>query len=134
MSMPPFTIDAKARARPVMSLANRPEKSSARPGRSSLSARFGGHDPAYRGQEGEGIPPPPGEPAVLCFRCVKEEQATRGLPTRIELRPDGTWVIVTSGDALYAAAMLDDDDAPELKEEQFQDLTKAIRDADRAEG
>ena len=65
---------------------------------------------------------------------MKEEQATRGLPTRIELRPDGTWVIVTSGDALYAAAMLDDDDAPELKEEQFQDLTKAIRDADRAEG
>ena len=58
MSMPPFTIDAKARARPVMSLANRPEKSSARPGRSSLSARSGGHDPAYRGQEGEGIPPP----------------------------------------------------------------------------
>ena len=41
-----------------MSLANRPGKSSARPGRSSLSARFGGHDPAYRGQEGEGIPPP----------------------------------------------------------------------------
>ena len=58
MSMPPFAIDAKARARPVMSLANRPEKSSARPGRSSLSARFDGHDPAYRGQEGEGIPPP----------------------------------------------------------------------------
>ena len=58
MSMPPFTIDAKARAWPVMSPANRPGESSARPGRSSLSARFGGHDPAYRGQEGEGIPPP----------------------------------------------------------------------------
>ena len=60
---------------------------------------------------------------------VKEEQVTCGLPTRMELRPDGNWVIVTSGDALFAASMLDHDDAPELSQEQFRDLTKYIQDA-----
>ena len=41
--------------------------------------------------------------------------------------PDGTRTWYVSEDALYAASMLEGEDAPELTQEQFEELTDEMR-------
>ena len=43
--------------------------------------------------------------------------------------PDGTRVWHVSEDALYAASLLEGEDAPELTQEQFEELTDEMRKA-----
>ena len=47
--------------------------------------------------------------------------------THIEENDDGTRTFHIDSDALHAASMLDSPDAPELTEEQFDELTEEIR-------
>ena len=49
--------------------------------------------------------------------------------TRIVDNGDGTRTFYTSGDALEAAEMLDYEGAPELTEEEFEELTGEMRKA-----
>ena len=49
--------------------------------------------------------------------------------TRIVENGDGTRTFYTSGDALAAAEMLDYEDAPELTQEEFEELTDEMRKA-----
>ena len=49
--------------------------------------------------------------------------------TRIVENGDGTRTFYTSADALAAAGMLDYEDAPELSEEEFEELTDEMRKA-----
>ena len=49
--------------------------------------------------------------------------------THIEENDDGTLTYHVSSDALHAASMLDNPDAPELTEEQFDELTDEMRKA-----
>ena len=46
---------------------------------------------------------------------------------RIRQNPDGTRTFFVDQDRLEGAAMLDGDDAPELTEEQFEELTDEMR-------
>ena len=62
----------------------------------------------------------------LCRPCLDE-----GKPISwFELHPDGKRTMFTSSAALYGAAMLDHEGAPDLNQEQFEDLTKTLRAAD----
>ena len=47
--------------------------------------------------------------------------------TTYQDNPDGTRDYIVDMDALEAAAFLDDDDAPELTDEQFERLTAEMR-------
>ena len=49
--------------------------------------------------------------------------------TRVKKNPDGTRTFCIDEDALQAASMLEDEDAPELSEEQFDRLTDEMRKA-----
>ena len=49
--------------------------------------------------------------------------------TRIVDNGDGTRTFYTSGDALEAAEMLDYEGAPELTQEEFEELTEEMRKA-----
>ena len=49
--------------------------------------------------------------------------------TRVKKNPDGTRTFYIDEDALQAASMLEDEDAPELSEEQFDRLTDEMRKA-----
>ena len=49
--------------------------------------------------------------------------------TRIVDNGDGTRTFYTSADALAAAEMLDHEDAPELSEDEFEELTDEMRNA-----
>ena len=46
--------------------------------------------------------------------------------TTFREEPDGTRVWTVSADALYAAEMLDDEDAPRLTREEFDELVEAL--------
>ena len=52
------------------------------------------------------------------------------MATWIEYHDDGTRTFHTSSAALYAAEMLDQTDAPELTQEQFEELAEEIRSVD----
>ena len=67
------------------------------------------------------------EPDVpLCGPCLDETEPI----SWYRREADGSRVLVTSSAALYGAAMLDHEGAPELTQEQFEDLTKTLRAAD----
>ena len=48
------------------------------------------------------------------------------MPTRREELPDGTVVWTIDAADLYAAAMLEDEDAPQLSVEEFDELVSAL--------
>ena len=50
------------------------------------------------------------------------------MTTRHE-NPDGTATFYIDSDALHAASMLEDPGAPELDEEEFEELVDAMREA-----
>ena len=53
--------------------------------------------------------------------------ATRRPATWVEVNPDGTRTFHIDSDAAHAAAMLNYEGAPELSQEEFQELTGIMR-------